>query len=849
MRRAGLLLACVMATLCTMRTGLGAEGDGQRPLYANNRVVVVFEPDVVVAPVDRDSNTPDAHRFSSPQVPALLTRVGARFMTRLFPDFSHESVNTTSVTGAAVTLPHDLTDVYVITLSDTNVVAAVSALQADRANVRLAEPDYIGWLDYAPNDSLFSQQWWLQNTGQFGGTPGEDINAASAWNIMTGTGAPTRVGIIDSGIDISGSGHPDFGPIEQGPNYVGSGAPDDVNPSSHGTAVSGIVGARGNNREGMAGVHWGVQLVAIKVSEFGSILQTNVASALNWARNSGIRIVNMSFGWTVAPAVLTQAMKNNHTAGMLQVVSMGNEGDNTTKYPARFPYFSETVGAVTSAGNRWLETEIGCGPSGGSNWGDWLDIVAPGGRGIATTRSRATGSYYTVQGACDGFTGTSASAPVVTGVAALVASRQPTLDGEDLAQVLHRTARDRTQYGLGWDAQTGWGVVNADSALKFVSGQKRILRGTASSVYSYGSPTSVQLSIVDAPCVASNNFGSLRYEMRANVTFNPPFAGTPTVWARDAGSVGWTSNNPHSDGVEPLGWAGVVPGSVTPSGCVLYTYIYDVKGALGQHLAWCPTTQGNARMSWTAVGPTGPEPNVGQSYYVPQTVPITTPVEGVAATQKFRVCPNNDGGSSLPDKARIKIVVRDAAGVGIGGIAAADISLLFNGGTPQLPPAGQGFSGVGADSIIANSQYNVSPLCPDVRIIAADGPTDAAGVTYITLTGPGGIRDPNRKWGHYDTEIPVFVYWDKLQGRLTSTDVNGSYVLQIKNFDFFGGLDAQANQGEVVGPDDFNIITNCLNTGCYDWWMDFDSSGMVGPEDFNAFVAHSTHGCGSPNNP
>ena len=110
----------------------------------------------------------------------------------------------------------------------------------------------------------------------------------------------------------------------------------------------------------------------------------------------------------------------------------------------------------------------------------------------------------------------------------------------------------------------------------------------------------------------------------------------------------------------------------------------------------------------------------GQSYYVPQVGPVGTPAEGMAAIALFKACPNNDGGTSLPNSARVKVVVLDGTFAPIPGVAAADICLLFNGGTPA-----QGFSGIGADSVIANSTWNQNPLCPDVRCVFADAPTDA----------------------------------------------------------------------------------------------------------------------------
>lgn len=244
-------------------------------------------------------------------------------------------------------------------------------------------------------------------------------------------------------------------------------------------------------------------------------------------------------------------------------------------------------------------------------------------------------------------------------------------------------------------------------------------------------------------------------------------------------------------------------------------------------------------------------PDVTQSFYVPQSGTTGAPSEGTLATRFFRACPNNDGGASLPSSARIKVVVKDVNGNGISGIAAADICLMFNGGTPA-----QSFSGVGADSVIANSAFNQSPLCPDVRCVQADDQTDATGTTYITFTGatvgsPGvGTRNANRKWGHYDTEIPVYVLGFKLSGRLTSGSANGTYTLRIKNFDWTGGLTTTMNVGEAVTATDFNGIANGIGVNnAISYWKDFDYSGSVTATDFNSINAHTGHNCTAPLNP
>jgi len=247
-----------------------------------------------------------------------------------------------------------------------------------------------------------------------------------------------------------------------------------------------------------------------------------------------------------------------------------------------------------------------------------------------------------------------------------------------------------------------------------------------------------------------------------------------------------------------------------------------------------------ALVCWS-VPATAQTPDTNNSYYVPQAgLDYANPLEGNEAIPYFRACPNNDGDASLPLAARIKIVVKDSNGVPIAGIPITDLCILFNGGTLL-----QGFTGNGADSVIANSLFNLG--CPDLRCVSADAPTDANGVAYITFAGPGGVRDPNRKWGHYDSELPVFVSGAKISGRLTSGSANGSYILRIKNFDHVGGLGLILNQGERVSLLDVNAIGNSLGTiDSQSYWKDLDGDGEVDIADYNIAIWHFNHGCGVP---
>lgn len=254
--------------------------------------------------------------------------------------------------------------------------------------------------------------------------------------------------------------------------------------------------------------------------------------------------------------------------------------------------------------------------------------------------------------------------------------------------------------------------------------------------------------------------------------------------------------------------------------------------------------------------------STANSYFAPEAGSLSAPTLGNAAIKFFRTCPNNDGGASLPNRARIKIVLLDALSGGVMGLIPY---IKVNGGTPA-----QGFSGNGADSMIANDVWNVSPPCPNLdrmdssvphyRYIDADGATDGGGVTYITFTGVGGVRDPNRKWGHYASRIPVYVLdggvEKEIQGRLLESDPSTGYTFQIKNMDWTGGLGTFLNQGEVVTASDFNGISNGIGIdNVISFWKDLDWSATATPHtavtvtDLNIIIGHLNHDCDTPNNP
>lgn len=298
-------------------------------------------------------------------------------------------------------------------------------------------------------------------------------------------------------------------------------------------------------------------------------------------------------------------------------------------------------------------------------------------------------------------------------------------------------------------------------------------------------------------------------------------------------------------------------------------------------------------------GPAGAGvPDVNTSFFVPQAGSLTTPCEGVNAAGGLSgctgvpangnlgsygatpgppltggalgcnyTCPNLDGGAILRNWARLKIVVRASDGSPIANIPAADICAMFNGGTPA-----QGFSGVGADAIAADPQWSggVAGGCPAVRCIQADAPTDATGTTFITWIGhqasdaPGmGNRDPSRKWGGYDNDIPIMVLGYKLRGQLATTGpgaVPGNFSAFVRTFDVQGSNLAILNSAEkVTNPTDYNYVNARVNAvpgqnpALFGFDVDYNGNGTVtSSADFNLFTAHlqnGGHNCINPNNP
>lgn len=317
----------------------------------------------------------------------------------------------------------------------TDVESTVLQLMLD-PSVEFAEPNFLishDQLGTAPNDPRFNEEWSLRNLGQNGGQYGSDINVSGVWQTTTG-GAKTVVAIVDSGIDFT---HPDLAEnqwINDNPLNGDLHGWDFVEDSGvikdeqgHGTAVAGIVAATGNNGVGISGVMWNASLMSLRVlDETGTGDVAAAVEAIDYAVMHGAQVINLSWGTSGNSFALKEAINRAIRSEAAVVCSAGNGGQDIDTVP----YYPASSGVkdlvAVSASDQFDQL------TSWSNWGRKSVTIAAPGVNILTTQKG--GGYWSV-------TGTSAAAPLVTGVMGLLKSAKPWLSAHALTKTIENGAR------------------------------------------------------------------------------------------------------------------------------------------------------------------------------------------------------------------------------------------------------------------------------------------------------------------------------------------------------------------------------------------------------------------------
>lgn len=361
-------------------------------------------------------------------------------------------------------------DVHCLKLKPGQTVENAVAKFGRNPNVIWAAPNHVVRLaNTIPNDEWFlGEEWCIPELdlciplgGQWGlyNTDGRhDIHAPEAWDIQTGS-TDTIIAIVDTGIQAY---HTDLaGKVIGGYNAL-NGSTNTDDDHMHGTFVASIAAANTNNYSGVAGVDWNARLMPIKVLDStGEGSEAGAAEGVIWAVDHGARIINLSLGTYDHVQALEDAVNYAWNAGCIVVAASGNDGSDDAverHYPSYYPVCI-SVGASNEYDQRcsamdWL--------IGGSNYGDSLDVMAPGNNIYGAVPGYYDPWFYEWT-EYDAMSGTSAAAPFVSGLAGLIWAENPAWTNDQVRDQIELTCDDLQS--AGWDRYTGWGRINAYRAL------------------------------------------------------------------------------------------------------------------------------------------------------------------------------------------------------------------------------------------------------------------------------------------------------------------------------------------------------------------------------------------------
>jgi subtilisin family serine protease len=346
--------------------------------------------------------------------------------------------------------------------------------------VLYAEPNRRLTAAAAPDDPLYPLQAHYM----------DPMGVADAWTLHRGDSSVV-VAVLDSGVDLE---HADLEHAiwrnkaetrDNGIDDDGNGCVDDVHGCAffsqgtvrsecatpvggdveddygHGTFVAGIIAAEADNGTGVAGIAPGVTVMPVKILDCtggGSVF--DAAQGLLYAAKNGASIANLSFGMDEESSTLAAAIRQAYYGyGMIVVAATGSTGEATVQFPARMP----EVISVASSGNEWSSD----GRSRFSNWGPEVTVAAPGYGVVSTVAPGLCPEGWMCFGdePYAAANGSSFAAPMVTALAALLLSENPSLPPDVVRGVIRATAHDLPDEGeMPWD---GAGRIQVLAAMQF----------------------------------------------------------------------------------------------------------------------------------------------------------------------------------------------------------------------------------------------------------------------------------------------------------------------------------------------------------------------------------------------
>lgn len=434
-------------------------------------------------------------------------------------------------------------DQFVGTLKNAygaDALELINELGSEQGAVWVAPNYYQAWQKfYTPNDPRFGNEWHLHNTGQGGGQADIDSNLPEAWDVMRGGSSTIVVGVVDDGVATN---HADILPWVNTGEIPGdsvdndnNGWVDDINgwnfvtnnnvsiPDTandmHGTAVSGVAAAVGDNNEGVVGPAYKSPVLSARIFRDNAVASdANIAGAVYYAAGrtanglgtfSASSIVNHSWGGGGVSAAITAAFtwatsQGRGGLGAPQLVATGN-GFGAVSFPANLSPTNTGLIAIGAINNQGTKSDY-------SNFGPQVDVVTgsndtrAGFLAIDTTDRIGADGYaagdYTGTGAT-GFGGTSSATPLATGVGALTLARAEqlgvTITAADLKKMFRNNTKlvgpDLFDFPLARNDKLGYGLLDASTIVSGV-GKAHISVISKSSVIGFGGQYNLGQSVV-----------------------------------------------------------------------------------------------------------------------------------------------------------------------------------------------------------------------------------------------------------------------------------------------------------------------------------------------------------------
>lgn len=464
-----------------------------KPDFVPGEVIVKFKTRQIASGVDFDKQPVAFSEIEEKDIPQILKTVNQKYkiekiekvfkgasdpqteLNKFKEKFAKEIAGGKRKINEQELLKIDLSNVYKISfdkkVSINNIIGEISK----DLSIEYAEPNYIYRTQAMPNDPYYLDHY-PDHVGDRdpNWNPPYDylwdmkkIKVAEAWNTTSGS-EDVMIAVIDTGVDYN---HPELqGKVVLGHDYANNDE-DPMDDNGHGTHCAGTIAAKANNSIGIVGVCPNCKILAIKaLDNSGSGSLFDLSQAIREASNKNARVINASWGAEISgDLVIDEAIEYARSLGTIMIAAAGNENADTKFF---YPASNPGVIAVSATDQNDQKASF-------SNYGDRIDVSAPGGMGnefdgqsraganILSLRARGIDPYG------DGKTivgqeylrlrGTSMAAPHVSGLVGLLFSFRPDWQIEEVRQVVRSSADDIG--AEGWDIYNGYGRINVFRAI------------------------------------------------------------------------------------------------------------------------------------------------------------------------------------------------------------------------------------------------------------------------------------------------------------------------------------------------------------------------------------------------